>query len=171
MSTRIVHALERLEAAIDRRPGLSDRTSRAVTTSVDGLRCSTEEGSWVTPADLPGTLGGDESAPPPAVLLRAALGSCMAMSYRLRAAKHGIELTSVQVTVEADSELIGMLSCDAAAPPGFTEIRYHVEIESPAPVASVRRVLDEGDRLSPILDALDRANSLRRTTSVSTTGA
>ena len=54
------------------------------------------------------------------------------MCYQLRAAEHGVELTSVRVTVETDSELRGMLQCDAAAPPGFTEIRYHVEVESPA---------------------------------------
>ena len=54
-------------------------------------------------------LGGDGSAPSPSVLVRAALGSCMAMTYRLRAARAGVELTSVRVTVETDSELAGML--------------------------------------------------------------
>jgi uncharacterized OsmC-like protein len=90
----------------------------------------------------------------------------MAMSYRLRAAKHGIELTSIRVTVEADSEIAGMLSCDATAPPGFTEIRYHVEIESSATPAEVTRVVDEGDRLSPLLDVFTQANTVRRTTSI-----
>ena len=60
------------------------------------------------------------------------MGACLAMGYQLRAAEHGIELTSVRVTVETDSEMCGMLQCDAAAPPGFTEIRYCVELESPA---------------------------------------
>jgi hypothetical protein len=95
----------------------------------------------------------------------------MAMSYRLRAAKHGIELTSILVTVEADSEIAGMLSCDALAPPGFTEIRYHVEIESPATPDDVNRVIDEGDRLSPLLDVFTRANTMRRTTSIRSSGA
>ena len=54
-----------------------------------------------------------------------------------------------------------MLLCDAAAPPGFTEIRYHVEIESPARPSDVERIVDHADRLSPVLDVLTRANTVR----------
>lgn len=165
MST-IAAALERLEAAVDRRPGFGVGTSRSVTVSSEGLRCTTREGPWSTESDLPGALGGSASGPTPSVLLRAALGSCMAMSYRLRAAKHGVDLTSIRVTVEADSEIAGMLFCDANALPGYTEVRYHVEIESSAPADQVRRLIDEGDRLSPLLDVVGRANTLRRTTSI-----
>lgn len=167
----IAMAIERLEAAVDRRSDFGAGTSRSVTTLTDGLRCTTQEGPWSTNSDLPGALGGGGSTATPSVLLRAALGSCMAMSYRLRAAKHGIELTSILVTVEADSEIAGMLSCDALAPPGFTEIRYHVEIESPATPDEVNRVIDEGDRLSPLLDVFTRANTMRRTTSIRSSGA
>ena len=83
------------------------------------------------------------------------------MTYRLRAARHGVDLTPVRVSVEADSELAGMLLCDAAAPPGYTEVRYHVEVESPDDPARVRAILDEGDRLSPLLDVF--VASSRRT--------
>lgn len=82
----------------------------------------------------------------------------------------GVELTSLRVTVDADSALAGMLDPAAAAPPGWTAFRYHVEVESPAPVADVQQVLDEGDQLSPLLDALARANDLHRTTSIRTPG-
>lgn len=164
----IASAIERLETAVERRSGFGVGTSRSVTLWKDGLNCSTKEGSWCVDSDLPGALGGSGSAPTPGVLLRAALGSCMAMSYVLRAAKHGVALTALRVTVEADSEIAGMLSCDATAPPGYTEIRYHVEIESPAPPDDVARVIDEGDRLSPLLDVFSRANTMRRTTSIRT---
>lgn len=168
MST-IATALERLEAAVERRPGFGVGTSRSVTTSDDGSPCTTTDGPWTTLSDLPAALGGSGSAPSPSVLLRAALGSCMVMSYRLRAAKHGIALTSIRVTIETDSEIAGMLSCDADAPPGYTEFRYHVEIVSPAPADAVHRIVDEGDRLSPLLDAVARANTVHRTTSISET--
>ncbi|MDP9463899.1 MAG: OsmC family protein, partial [Actinomycetota bacterium] len=142
----------------------------SVTTLPAGLRCSPEEGRWHQESDLPGSLGGSGAAPTPGVLLRAALGSCMAMSYQLRAAKHGVALTSIRVTVEADSELAGMLLCDASAPPGYTELRYHVDVESPAPAADVLRVIDEGDQLSPLLDVFTRSNTIRRTTSIRPVG-
>lgn len=171
MNTTIASAIERLESAVGRRTGFGVGTSRSVTTSTDGLRCSTEEGPWRTDTDLPNALGGSGTAPTPSVLLRAALGSCMAMSYTLRAAKHGVELTSVCVTVEADSEIAGMLLVDVAAPAGFTGLRYHVEIESPAPHDEILRIIDEGDRLSPLLDVLTRSNAVQRTTAIRSTEA
>lgn len=171
MTSTIAAAIERLESAVLRRPGFGVGTSRSVTVCAEAGRCTTQEKSWCTHSDLPGALGGSGSAPTPSVLLRAALGSCMAMSYSLRAAKHGIELTSIRVTVEADSEIAGLLSCDADAPPGYTEFRYHVEIESQAPADEVRRIVDEGDRLSPLLDVVARANVVSRSLSIESSEA
>ncbi|WP_051063251.1 OsmC family protein [Ilumatobacter nonamiensis] len=167
----IATAIERLESAIEQRRGFGVGTARSTTTLGEGLHCSTVEGAWCTHADLPGAIGGGGSAPTPGVLLRAALGSCMAMSYRLRAAKHGIPVTRIDVTVETDSEVAGMLSLDAAAPPGYTGVRYHVEIDSPASPTDVQQIIDEGDRLSPILDALGRENAVHRTSTVLAGGA
>lgn len=159
-------AIERLEVALERRRDFGTSTNRSVTTSSHGLRCSTEEGNWRVPTDLPAALGGGATAPTPGALVRAALGACMAMSYRLRAARHDIELTAIAVTVETDSELVGMLSCGSDVPPGFTGVRYHVEVESPAPTDVVERLLDEADRLSPILDVFVRANDVSRTVAI-----
>jgi uncharacterized OsmC-like protein len=162
----IANAIDRLESVLGRKADFGHSTNRSVTTIDQGLRCSTEEGSWILDSDLPQSLGGTGSAPSPGVLLRAALGSCLAMGYRLRAAKHGVELTSIRVLVEADSEIAGMLLCDTPSPAGYTEIRYHVDVESPAPQADVLRVLDEGDDLSPLLDVFTRSNAMQRTTSI-----
>lgn len=162
----IASALERLESALLRRSDFGVGTARSVTTLTAGLRCSTEERSWITDSDLAPALGGEGSAPSPGTLLRAAFGSCVAMSYRLRAARHQIELTSIRVTVEADSEIAGMLVPGAACPPGYSELRYHVEVESPAAHDDVLRVLDEGDRLGPLLDVFTRAQTVRRTVAI-----
>lgn len=166
----IAGAIARLEGLLGRRPGFGRGTSTSVTTLREGLQCFTEEGPWHLDSDMSRAFGGSAAAPPPGVLLRASFGSCLAMGYRLRAAKHGVDLTSVRVTVEADSELEGMLTTDAPAPAGWTQFRYHVEVESAAPVAEVQHVLDEGDRLSPLLDALARTNTVLRTTSIRASG-
>ena len=167
----IRNAIERLEVAVERRSGFGAGTNRSVTTCSEGLQCSTEEGDWRVPTDLPAALGGRATAPTPGALVRAALGACMAMSYRMRAVRHGIEVTSITVTVETDSELVGMLSCGSDVPPGFIGVRYHVEVESPAPTDVVEGLLDEADRLSPILDVFVRANDVRRTVEIRETAA
>ena len=163
---RIADALQRLNGTLARRPDFGRHTGSSVTTLVEGLRCETEVGGCTIASDLRPAFGGEGSAPTPTVLLSSALGACLAMGYQLRAAEHGIELTSVRVTVETDSELGGMLRCDAAAPPGFTEIRYRVEVESPARTSDIERIVDLADRLSPVLDALTRANRVQRTVSI-----
>ena len=117
---RIADALQRLNTALDRRHDFGRHTGSSVTTLVDGLHCETEVGGWTIESDLGPAFGGEGAAPTPSILLSSALGACLAMGYQLRAAEDGIELTSVRVTVETDSELCGMLRCDAAVPPGFT---------------------------------------------------
>lgn len=163
---RIAAAVTRLEAAVERRVGFGRATNTASITLVEGLRCCSEEGTWSIDTDLPIGLGGTGSAPTPGVLLRAALGSCLAMSYRLRAARRGIPVRSIRVTVESDSDIDGMLRITSPAPPGFTAIRYDIELDSSAPAEDIEAMVDEADRLSPILDAVGRAIQLRRSLSI-----
>jgi uncharacterized OsmC-like protein len=162
---RIAAAVTRLETAAERRIGFGRATNTASITLVDGLRCCSEEGAWSIDTDLPSSLGGSGSAPTPGVLLRAALGSCLAMGYRLRAARRGIAVRSIRVTVESDSEIDGMLRTTSTAPPGFTAIRYHVELDTSAPAEDIEALVDEADRLSPVLDAIGRANPVHRSLS------
>jgi uncharacterized OsmC-like protein len=163
---RIADAVRRLNETLARRPDFGRYTGSSVTTSVEGLRCSTEADGWTIATDLRPAMGGDGSAPTPTALLSSALGACLAMGYQLRAAELGVVLTSVRVTVKTDSELCGMLQCGAAARPGFTEIRYRVELESPSRASEVERIVELADRLSPVLDALTAGNRVRRTVSI-----
>jgi uncharacterized OsmC-like protein len=166
MYETIHDSLQRLEDAVARRPGFGVRTTQAVTTFDGPLRCVTAEGPWHIASDVSDRLGGSDSAPSPSTLVRAALGSCMAMSYRLRAARHGVPVTDVRVTVETESAIAGMLDAASGEPAGLRSIRFHVDIGSPAPHADVLRVLDEGDVLSPVLDMLTTALTVERTVAV-----
>ena len=161
----VATALARLHAATGR-AGFGRATRTSESTLVGPLRCTSREGAMVIESDLPAALGGGASAPSPAMLVRAALGACLAMGYRLRAAELGVELTAVRVTVHAESELRGMLDPGADVPPGFTDLRYHVAIESSAPQPDVERVVELADRLSPVLDMLTRAHTIEHTVSI-----
>lgn len=163
---RIVTALARLRAAAADRAGFGRGTATSVSTLNAGLRCSTTERTLSIATDLAPALGGEGGAPSPSALARAALGACLAMGYRLRAAELGIELTSVRVTVEADSDVRGMLDPAAGVPAGFTAVRYHVEIASPAPAADVTRLVELGDQLSPVLDLVARPHAVTRTVAI-----
>jgi uncharacterized OsmC-like protein len=167
---RIAAALVRLHAAVATRPGFGHSTATSESVLGDGLQCATTEKSWRIDSDLGPALGGEGAAPSPTALVHAALGACLAMGYRLRAAECGIELTGVRVTVESESHVSGMLDPGAEVPPGYIALRCHVDIESPAPAPEVERLIELADALSPVLDMLTRAHTIERTVSTRQAG-
>ena len=164
---RIATALGRLRAALDSRPELGRaNVSTAVADLSDGVRCVVREKAWRVESDLAAPLGGDGAAPSPAALVRAALGACLAMGYQLRAAEAGIALDAVRVTVESESDVRGLLGPATSQRPGFTALRYHVEVDSPASAAELNRLIELGDLHSPVLDMLTRPHTVTRSVSL-----
>ena len=126
-----------------------------------GLRCEIEEGPWRFAADMPTKVGGDESAPTPGVLGRGALAGCLTIGIAAWAARLGVPLDSVEVEVQADFDARGELGMDDV-PPGYTEVRYVVSIDSRAPRYELDRLLAMVERHSPYLDVFGRAIALKR---------
>jgi uncharacterized OsmC-like protein len=161
---RIGEALARLQAALVR-PSFGRHTARSTAVLGDGLQCTSTEQTCEIAFDLSPGLGGERRAPSPTQLMQAAFGACLTMGYQLRAAERGIELSSVRVTVESDSDLRGLLG-DPDVSPGFTGLRYHVEITSPADLDAVAELVDAADRQSPVLADLTRPVPVERTVAI-----
>jgi uncharacterized OsmC-like protein len=157
---------ERNARALKLRPSLGHGTAVTTARVREGMACDIHEGPWRFQTDMPKAAGGAESAPTPGVYGRAALASCLATGYVLYAAKHGVSLRSVEVEVQADYD-DGALLGVSDVPPGYLEVRYVVRVESSAPEADVRRVLDEAEAHSPYLDVFRRAQSCVRTVELS----
>ena len=86
----------------------------------------------------------------------------MAMTYRLRAATHGVDADRRSVSRSRPTPRSPGCCCSTrTSPPASAAVRYHVDVESPAPAADVDAVLDEGDRLSPVLDVFTTAATRR----------
>lgn len=155
-------AVERATKALTLRPSLGQSTGVSRTRIRQGLTCEIEEGPWKLVADMPTQIGGDATAPTPGVFGRAAFGSCLAIGYMLQAARLGVPIAALEVEVQADYDDGAMLGV-SETPPGYTEVRYTVTVESDAPEDDVRRVIDEGDAHSPYLDVFSRAQACSRT--------
>ena len=93
------------------------------------------------------------------------------MTGRLRSERWKFGLVYSTTGSETDSAIAGMLLTGSAERAGFGAVRFHVEVESPDPAPVVRRILDEGDRLSPVLDDLSRAVAVERTATIRTVPA
>ena len=163
------NAAERNIKAISLRPSIGQGTAVTKVRVRDGCTADIEDGGWKLVADESVKDGGNGEGPDPGVYGRAALGSCVAMGYALWSAKLGIRLDSIEVDVEADYDARGMFGLDDSIPPGWPAVRYKVRIESSAPEADVRRVLEYADAHSPLLDDFTRALPVARDVQITVT--
>ena len=153
--------VERATAAVTLRPAIGQGTDTTTVRLRDGTTCDVEEGPWQIVADLGPDLGGSHDHPGPAFLLRAALATCFAQTAALWAAKLGVTIDHLEVEVDAAHDARGLLGVDETAP-RFTDLRYRIRIESPAPADEVRRVLDAAAAHSPVHDSLQHALPIER---------
>jgi uncharacterized OsmC-like protein len=154
-------AFESIVSALSANPDLGRGTGTTIARVRNGLACEIEAGPWRFVADMPTTSGGTASGPTPGMYGRAALGSCLAIGYAMRAAKLGVPIAQVEVEVQADYDDGALFGVTDEAP-GYSEVRYVVSITTNAPEADVMRVLDEADLHSPYLDVFRRAQRCTR---------
>ena len=126
----------------------------------DGLSCEITEGPWRLAADMPAKAGGEETAPTPGVLGRAALASCLVIGIATWSARLGIPIDDLAVEVHADFDARGELGAEDGVRPGYTAIRYEITIDSPAPRERLIELLDLAERHSPYLDVFGNPMAL-----------
>ena len=135
------------------------RASDAAATAVceDGLRFRIE-GPWSPlTSDMSKSVGGDASAPSPGWLMRAALAACDATLVAMEAARDGIELTDLQVSVESESDFRGVLGIDPSAQPGPLSMRVAYRLAARnATDAQLHAIVERAESHSPVRDALAR---------------
>jgi uncharacterized OsmC-like protein len=101
--------------------------------------------------DMAPAMGGSASGPNPGWLLRGAIASCTATVIAMRAAKLGVALSNLEVTVETDSDLRGILGLDENVSAGHGRVRTKVTIGAPSASADVlREIVTWADRHSPV---------------------
>jgi uncharacterized OsmC-like protein len=148
---------------LTQRPEFGRGTKVSTAKIAGGLSCEIREGDYTFIADMPQQIGGEAAGPTPGVYGRAALGSCLAISYMLKAAAMNIPIESLEVEIQADFDDGALLGTSPAdVPPGYLEVRYSVTIDSDAPQEAIMQMLDEADRHSPYLDVFRRAQTCRR---------
>lgn len=165
-ANKIRTAFERSEKALRLKPSIGLGTAITKVSLNEGLMCVAEEGRWRLCVDMSPKSGGDGAAPDPGVYGRTALGSCLAIGYKLWAAKLGVDLQRIDVVVEADYDAAGNYGVSDVAP-GYLRVRYTVNVESDASEEDVLRVLDKADAHSPYRDVFARSQHLERAVLVS----
>ena len=123
----------------------------------EGLRFRVEGPKGALTSDMSESVGGGASAPTPGWLLRAALAACDATLVAMEAARDGIELSDLTVSVESESDFRGVLGVDGSVHPGPLAVRVRIELAaSDATEDQLREIVRRAEEHSPVRDALVR---------------
>jgi uncharacterized OsmC-like protein len=148
------HLTEHPEAALG-----TDAAATAV--REDGLRFRIEGPQGSVISDMSKSVGGGATAPTPGWLMRAALAACDASLVAMEAARDGVELTDLTVTVEGESDFRGVLGVDSSVHPGPLALRVRIELAAPdATEDQLREIVERAEAHSPVRDALVREMSM-----------
>lgn len=108
--------------------------------------------------DMPGAVGGRAEELSPGWLYRAAIASCIASTIGMEAARAGLDLSSLEVDVDSQSDDRGILGIDESVPPGPISARVRIRATaSETDGDELRQVIERGARRCPVFDATQRA--------------
>jgi uncharacterized OsmC-like protein len=142
---------DRKARAMIKRPSFARGSGHARVRAGEPMSCDVDFGDRTLHVDLPAEDGGTASAAHPGQLMRASLGACLALGYKIWAARLEVPIAAVEVDVTCEYDARGQLGVDPAVAIGWQRMRIDVAITSPAPEADVRRMVETADRLSPML--------------------
>jgi uncharacterized OsmC-like protein len=133
--------------------------SFATATIEDGLRCVVRgpDGAEMH-THMVTSVGGANSAPSSGWLLRAAIASCVATLIAMKAALDNVELDTVEVTVDSESDDLGILGIDDSVPAGPLSVSVRVKVASAnADERKLREVVEWADVHCPVTDLTRRS--------------
>ncbi len=152
MTRAVREAIERTSAAIAADPAKARaKNAPAIARLTEGLKCEVTgpHGERLL-TDMPPAMGGTASGANPGWLLRGALASCAATVIAMRAAKLGVALEKLEVTVESESDNRGLLGLDDSISAGLRAIRTRVRIGGHAKPDILREIVVWADAHSPV---------------------
>lgn len=144
------------KARVAEDPRLGQGAFETVTEWRDGAQAVTRARSFTLQTDEPTPLGGKDQHIDPMELLLAALGSCLTIGWVTQARLRGVEFRSLRIKVDAPFDLRGYLALDPAVRPGFSALRYTVEVDSDAPAETLEEIRRAAEKTSPMLDNIQR---------------
>jgi uncharacterized OsmC-like protein len=163
-----VDAMKELDRKVRENPALGKRTVKVRSSWLRGTKTLIEIGEhqgaagratpktrrFIMTADAPPGLGGVDAGPAAVEVLLGALAGCLTSGIAANAALFDVPIEGLDIELEADLDLRGLLGHDKSVRNGFSDIRYTVTIESSAAEDKVRRCKETIDRKSPVLEAL-----------------
>ncbi|MFP6774037.1 MAG: OsmC family protein [Alphaproteobacteria bacterium] len=145
-------AADRMMKIFSECPSDGKATKSTVAEMVDGLYCHITDGEFTMTADLPTAMGGDNLGPSAGTLARAGLAACLAGGYAMFFAQRNVPINKLSVEVQADLDFGSVFGLKDTST-GFQELRYIVNVDSPADPAEIMAAIEMNDAGSPVLQS------------------
>ncbi len=120
----------------------------------DGRERDTRSEAFVVDADEPAITAGGDSAPNPMEFVLHSLAGCLTSTMVNHAAVQGIEIESVESSLEGDIDVRGMLGLSGEVRKGYNKGRVRMQVKSAASAATLKELA----MFSPVYDIV--SNSL-----------
>lgn len=111
-------------------------------------------------SDHPEVFHAADRAPTPTEIVLAALASCLTGGVASVAQYRGIQLRSVQVIVEGDVDVRGILGMDPEIRNGFSAIRATFKIDADASDADIEALVAQSQKRSAVFDIVTNTTNV-----------
>ena len=161
--------IEALVGAIEDNPALAEVQFKASSTWLGGTQAQVEINSlmaggqdiardgrhFTLVVDEPPELGGTDVAPNPVEHLAAALCGCLTAGIATNAALFETEIDRIEVDVEVNFNIKGVLGLDRSFPNGPLNLHYKVRVGGPGAPEAMERSKETLDRKSPVKNTIE----------------
>ena len=109
---------------------------------------------WVFEADHPEVFAAEDNGITPIEYLLVGLASCLTAGVASVAQNRGIQLRSVESTVEGAHDIRGILGADADVRNGFDDIKVTFEIDADASKEDIEAIVAQSQKRSAVYDII-----------------
>ncbi|MDX3001684.1 OsmC family protein [Kribbella solani] len=120
----------------------------------------THQAASVFEADHPAVFAADDNGITPIEYLLVGLASCLTAGVASVAQNRGIQLRSVESTVEGNHDIRGILGADSDVRNGFNDVKVTFSIDADASKAEIEALVAHSQKRSAVFDALTNPTSV-----------
>jgi len=111
-------------------------------------------------ADHPEVFASEDHGPTPVEYVLVGLASCLTAGVAAVAQNRGIQLNSVQATIEGDMDILGILGADPDVRNGFSGIKIRYEIDADATPDEIEALVAQSQKRSAVFDVVTNPTSV-----------
>ena len=111
-------------------------------------------------ADHPEVFASEDHGPTPVEYVLVGLACCLTAGVAAVAQNRGIQLNSVQATIEGDMDILGILGADPEVRNGFSGIKIRYEIDADATPDEIEALVAQSQKRSAVFDVVTNPTSV-----------